>query len=62
MLEFYQEHREDGPTRLAHAVIHNQRMWGGELAALKGFEQAVTAALERIDTVGAYEAMKECLI
>ena len=62
VLEFYQEHREDGPTRLAHAVIHNQRMWGGELAALKGFEQAVTAALERIDTVGAYEAMKECLI
>ncbi len=61
VLEFYQEHRQDDPARLAHAVIHNERMWGGELAGLEGFEAAVTAALERIQTAGMYEAMKECL-
>lgn len=61
VLEFYQEHKGDSPAQLVHAVIHNERMWGGELAALEGFEEAATAALERIDRLGAYEAMKECL-
>ena len=61
VLEFYQAHRGDSPAQLVHAAIHNERMWGGELAALEGFEEAVTAALERIDRLGAYEAMKECL-
>lgn len=61
VLEFYQAHKGDSPAQLVHAVIHNERMWGGELAALEGFEEAATAALERIDRLGAYEAMKECL-
>ena len=61
VLEFYQAHRGDSPAQLVHAAIHNERMWGGGLAALEGFEEAVTAALERIDRLGAYEAMKECL-
>lgn len=61
VLEFYQEHKGDSPAQLVHAVIRNERMWGGELAALEGFEEAATAALERIDRLGAYEAMKECL-
>ena len=61
VLEFYQARKGDSPAQLVHAVIHNERMWGGELAALEGFEEAVTAALERIDRLGAYEAMKECL-
>lgn len=61
VLEFYQEHKQDDPARLVHAAIHNERMWGGELAALEGFEEAAAAALERIRTAGAYEAMKECL-
>ena len=61
VLEFYQARKGDSPAQLVHAVIHNERMWGSELAALEGFEEAVTAALERIDRLGAYEAMKECL-
>lgn len=61
VLEFYQEHKGDSSAELVRAAIRNERMWGGELATLEGFEEAVTAALERIRTAGAYEAMKECL-
>ena len=61
VLEFYQAHQGDSPAQLARAVIRNERMWGGELAALDGFEEAVTDALERIGRLGAHEAMKECL-
>ena len=58
VLEFYQARKGDSPAQLVHAVIHNERMWGREMAALPGFEQAASAALERIGTAGAYEAMK----
>ena len=61
VLEFYQAHQGNSPAQLARAVIRSERMWGGELAALDGFEEAVTDALERIGRLGAYEAMKECL-
>ena len=61
VLEFYQAHKGDSPAELVKAVVRNQRMWGKELAALEGFEEAVTAALEHIGRLGAYEAMKECL-
>ena len=42
VLEFYQAHQGDSPAQLARAVIRSERMWGGELAALDGFEEAVT--------------------
>lgn len=61
VLDFYYEHRNDGPRAIAKAVVNHERMWDGELAALAGFEDAVAAALERIEAVGMYEAMKECL-
>lgn len=61
VLDFYYDHKDDDAAAIAHAVIHNEKMWGGALAALDGFEAAVTAALERIQAVGMYEAMKECL-
>lgn len=60
-LDFYYDHKDDDARAIAHAVIHNEKMWGSELAELAGFEDAVTAALERIDAVGMYQAMKECL-
>ena len=41
--------------------MNNGKMWGKELAALDGFETAVTAALERINAVGVLQAMEECL-
>ena len=60
-LDFFYEHRDDDDAAIAHAVIHNERMWDGKLAALDGFEDAVIADLKRIREVGMYEAMKECL-
>ncbi len=62
VLDFYYDHRDDSPAQLAHAAILHEQMWGGALAGLEGFETAVTAALERIQAVGMYEAMKECLL
>ncbi len=59
VLDFYYEHRDDDAASLARAVIGNERMWGAELRALPGFEEAVTAALERIEEIGMYEAMRE---
>jgi len=61
VLDFYLEHKDDDAQALAHAVIHNQRMWGGELAALEGFEGAVVKALEAIEAHGMYRAMESCL-
>ena len=60
-LDFYYDHRGDDAKSIAHAVVNHQRMWDGRLAALEGFETAVAAALERIEAVGMYEAMRECL-
>ncbi|WMJ85112.1 tagaturonate reductase [Oscillospiraceae bacterium LTW-04] len=61
VLDFYYDHRDDDAKSLAHAVIHNEKMWGNDLAELPGFEDAVAAALERIEAVGMYQAMKQCL-
>ena len=61
VLDFYKEHANDDAKAFAHAVVNNERMWDGELAAIDGFEAAVAANLERIDAVGMYEAFKECL-
>lgn len=60
-LDFYYDHRDDDARAIAHAVVNHERMWDGKLAALEGFEDAVAAALERIEAVGMYEAMRECL-
>lgn len=61
VLDFYFEHRNDDNRSIAHAVIHNEKMWGSGLADLPGFEEAVSAALKLIEEVGMYEAMKKCL-
>ena len=60
-LDFYYEHKDDDARAITHAVVNNERMWGTALAELPGFEEAVAAALERIEAVGMYEAMKEVL-
>lgn len=61
VLDFYYDHRDDDAKALAHAVIHNEKMWGDALIKLPGFETAVTDALSHIEAVGMYAAMKECL-
>lgn len=62
VLDFYYAHRDDGPRDIARAVVGNTDMWGEELKALPGFEEAVAACLERIEAAGMYGAMKECLL
>lgn len=62
VLDFYYDHRNDGPRDIARAVIQNARMWGNVLAALPKFEDAVAADLEQIASVGIRNAMEERLL
>jgi len=61
VLDFYYEHRNDGARAIVHAVVNEQRLWDGKLAALSGFEAAAAAELERIEAVGMRRAMEERL-
>ncbi len=60
VLEFFADHKADDNAALAKAVVNDERLWDGELAKIEGLEAAVAAALDRIDEIGMYEAMKEC--
>ncbi len=60
VLEFFAAHRDDTNAALAHAVVSDERLWDGALAGIDGLEAAVAAALDRIDEIGMYDAMKEC--
>ncbi len=60
VLDFFAAHKNDSNAALAKAVVNFDRLWDGALGQLPGLEEAVAAALERIDEVGMYEAMKEC--
>ena len=60
VLDFFAAHKDDDNAALARAVIENEQLWDGALAAIPGLEETVAAALDRIDAVGMYEAMKEC--
>ncbi len=61
VLDFFRAHANDDASALMRALVRNERMWGDSLACLDGFEVAAAAALARIDEVGMYEAMRECL-
>jgi len=59
--EFFAGLKDSGCEELAHAVIHNEQLWGGALAEVEGLEDALAEDLKRIEEVGTYEAMRECL-
>ena len=59
VLDFFEAHKGDDARTLVNAVVNNEDMWGGELAKIPGFEEAVADYLEKIDAVGTYEVMKE---
>lgn len=61
VLDFYYDHRDDDAKALAHAVVTNEAMWGDALMQIPGFEAAVARALEQIQAVGMYEALRACL-
>ena len=59
VLDFFEAHRGDDNKTLVNAVVNNDKMWDGALAAVPGFEEAVAAYLDKIDSEGMYEVMKE---
>ena len=60
-LEFYWDHRNDTVEELVHAVMTNEQMWGQNLAAIPGFEEATVANLKLIREKGATAAFASCL-
>ena len=60
-LEFYWEHRNDSEEELVHAVMTNEQMWGQDLTAIAGFEEATVRNLKRIREEGAEAAFASCL-
>ena len=61
VLEFYNDHKDDDPAGLVHAVLTNEKMWGRDLTQIAGLEEAVTAGLAKIRTEGALAAYASCL-
>ena len=59
--DFFAAHRDDDCKALAHAVVNNAQLWDGKLAEIPGLEEAVAADLEKIESLGMYKAMEECL-
>ena len=61
VLEFYNAHRNDSIEDLVHAVMSNQQMWGQDLTAIEGFEEATVKNLRTIREAGVLAAYASCL-
>ena len=61
VLEFYYDHRQDSPEELVHAVMTHPEMWGTDLTAVPGFEEAAVRILKTIRAEGALKAFRNCL-
>ena len=59
VLEFYYDHRHDGPEELTRAVMANERMWGRDLTQVPGFERAAAGCLARVRAGEVLSIMKE---
>ena len=51
----------DTPEELIHAVMTNTEMWGTDLTAVEGFEEAAARILKTIREEGALKAFADCL-
>ena len=60
VLDFFAAHKDYDSDAFAKAVVNFDQLWDGALAKIDGLEAAVAAALDRIDAVGMYAAIKEC--
>jgi len=60
-LEFYWNHRADTPEQLVHAALSNEEMWGRDLTAVSGLEEATVRNLKLIRGEGALAAFRSCL-
>lgn len=61
VLHFYDEHRYDSSTALAHAVCTKWSFWNENLSLIPGFEKEIVRFLHRIEQTGTYPVMMECL-
>lgn len=61
VMEFYNDHKNDDIPTLVHAVMTNEQMWGQDLTAVAGFEDATVKNLTLIRTEGAKAAYASCL-
>ena len=61
VLEFYEAHKDDDVAALVHAVMTNEQMWGQDLTAIEGFEEATVKNLTMIREQGAKAAYASCL-
>ncbi len=61
VLEFYYDHKDDDAAALAHAVMTNEKMWGQDLTAIRGFEAEAAKILDLIRKEGALKAYADCL-
>ena len=61
VLEFYNDHKNDDPAALVHAVMTNEQMWGQDLTQIEGFEAATVKNLTALRANGALAAYKSCL-
>ena len=62
VLDFFYDHRSDDAGTLVRAAVDCRQMWDGALAALPGFADTAARDLARIEAVGMYQAMEECLV
>lgn len=60
-LEFFFDHKDDGIEQLVRAVLTNTQMWGRDLTAVPGLEEAVARGLRVIREQGALAAFQSCL-
>lgn len=61
VMEFYNDHKNDDIPTLVHAVMTNEQMWGQDLTAVAGFEDATVKNLTLIRAEGAKAAYASCL-
>ncbi|MFI3205916.1 MAG: tagaturonate reductase [Clostridia bacterium] len=59
--EFYFENKDLSAEELVAKVCANKDFWGMDLSELKGFESQVCEYLNKINTVGSYQVMKELI-
>ena len=61
VLEFYYARKDASVEALVHDVMVNEKMWGQDLTAVPGFEDATVKNLELIRKQGALAAFASCL-
>lgn len=62
VLNFYNDHKEDSPEELVHAVLSNQDFWSQDLCELEGLEKTVLDAFKCVQSDGSRASFESCLL